>query len=522
MNSDIMKRSFAILLAALTLAACNEKPEESAVPQQVRITPVITRATDVNFENGDAIGLTITRSSGAYASNEKLTYSGTSFTGSLNWYSEGNESSALKAYYPYSETVPATFTVQADQSKGITSSDFMSATKSDVYPTANDVAMVFTHKLTKILVKITNESGSAIEGVKIGGVIPTADINPDTYEATVSASAAETTITCFKVDATTYALIVPSQTAAMTVTVTAGGKDLSQKLVATEMGGGFQYLTEVRVLPQSLQVKISGDITNWNDGGSIGADNNVSFEEFENNFVYDGVSYNIKTMKDGRKWMTDPLRFVPSGKTPSTDPAVPSGIWYPYTPDGVAATDEASISARGFLYDAATAFGVAEVNSENYKTFEGTQGICPKGWYIPTREDFVALLGNSASTYGDVVESGAYWDSEYKGGRIKAMDADGWNWGFYGMINRGDPSKTGTYQKVVTTTSNCSVEEYIGRLSMTFLTGSTANPNISASSGNIQFIGLMSSFTSAYKEGRLSISFQNFLSGYPVRCIKEK
>ena len=191
----------------------------------------------------------------------------------------------------------------------------------------------------------------------------------------------------------------------MTVTVTASGKELSQKLTATEMGSGFQYTTEVRVLPQSLQVKISGDITNWNDGGSIGADGNVSFEEFENNFVYDGVSYNIKTMKDGRKWMTDPLRFVPKGKTPSTNPAEPVGIWYPYPTAGVAATDEASIAARGFLYDAATAFGVAEVNSENYKTFEGTQGICPKGWYIPTREDFVALLGNSASTYGDVVEA---------------------------------------------------------------------------------------------------------------------
>ena len=73
-----MKRSFAILLAALALAACNEKPEEPAVPQQVRITPVITRATDVNFEDGDAIGLTITRAAGAYATNEKLTYSGNS------------------------------------------------------------------------------------------------------------------------------------------------------------------------------------------------------------------------------------------------------------------------------------------------------------------------------------------------------------------------------------------------------------------------------------------------------------
>lgn len=516
-----MKRSYVILLAALALAACNEKPDEPAVPKQVRITPVITRATDVNFEDGDAIGLTITRTSGAYATNEKLTYSGTSFSGSLDWYSEGNETSNLKAYYPYATAIPATFTVQTDQSSGITSSDFMSATKSDVYPTANDVAMVFTHKLTKILIKITNESGGTIEGVKIGGIIPTAVIDADTYDATVSTTAEATTITACKVDDSTYALIVPSQTAAMVVTVTASGKELSQKLVATEMGSGFQYTTQVRVLPQSLQVKVSGDITNWNDGGSIGTDDSVSFEEFENNFVYDGVSYNIKTFKDGRKWMTDPLRFVPKGKTPSTDPAVAAGIWYPYTTAGVAATDEASISSRGFLYDAATAFGVAEVNSENYTSFEGTQGICPKGWYIPTRADFVALVGNSATTYGDVVESGPYWDSEYKGGRIKTMDADGWNWGFNGVINRSNASATGAYLKTVTSASNCSVEEYMNRLSMTFITGSTANPNI-GSNGNIQFIGLMSSFTKNYMEGRLSISFENYLSGYPVRCIKAK
>ena len=517
-----MKRTYAILLAALALAACNEKPEEPAVPQLVRITPVITRATDVNFEDGDAIGLTITRASGAYATNEKLTYSGTSFAGTLNWYSEGNETSSLKAYYPYSGTFPATFTVQTDQSKGITSSDFMSATKSDVYPTANDVAMVFTHKLTKILVKITNESGGTIEGVKMGGIIPTAVIDPDTYEAAVSTTAEATTISAFKVDGTTYALIVPSQTAEMTVTVTSSGKELSQKLVATEMGSGFQYTTEVRVLPQSLQVKLSGDITNWNDGGSIGADNTVSFEEFENNFVYDGVSYSIKTMKDGRKWMTVPLRFVPKGKTPSTNPADPAGIWYPYTTDGVAATDEASISSRGFLYDAATALGVAEVNASNYMSLEGTQGICPKGWYIPTRDDFIALVGNVNTSFGANVETSPYFDDEYKGGRIKTMDADGWNWGFNGMVNRTDPSKTGTYLKTLTNSGNCSVEEYVGRFSMTFLTSSTANPNITSSTGNIQFISLMSTFTSSYKEGKLSVAYSNFLSGYPVRCIKEK
>ena len=226
-------------------------------------------------------------------------------------------------------------------------------------------------------------------------------------------------------------------------------------------------------------------------------------------------------MADGRVWMTDPLRFVPAGKTVSSDPGDANGIWYPFTTAGVAETTEEAVKARGYLYDYATAFGVAEVNSENYKTFEGTQGICPDGWYIPTKADYFGLVGNSNSTFGATVEDSPYWDAEYKGGRIKTMDADGWNWGFYGVVNRASASATGMYTATKTTSSNCSVEEYLDRLSMSFLVGSTANPNITASTGNIQFAGLMSTFTSSYKEGRLTVAWSNYLSGYTIRCIRK-
>ena len=257
------------------------------------------------------------------------------------------------------------------------------------------------------------------------------------------------------------------------------------------------------------------------NGISIQSDYAVVEKEMPITVEYGGVVYNAARMADGRVWMTDPLRFVPAGKTVSSDPGDANGIWYPFTTAGVAETTEEAVKARGYLYDYATAFGVAEVNSENYKTFEGTQGICPDGWYIPTKADYFGLVGNSSSTFGATVEDSPYWDAEYKGGRIKTMDADGWNWGFYGVVNRASASATGKYTATKTTSSNCSVEEYLDRLSMSFLVGSTANPNITASTGNIQFAGLMSTFTNSYKEGRLTVAWSNYLSGYTIRCIRK-
>lgn len=257
------------------------------------------------------------------------------------------------------------------------------------------------------------------------------------------------------------------------------------------------------------------------NGISIQSDYAVVEKEAPITVEYGGVVYNAAKMADGRVWMTEPLRFVPAGKTVSSNPGDGNGIWYPYNTSGVAETTEAAAKERGYLYDYATAFGVEEINAENYQSFEGTQGICPDGWYIPTKEDYFGLVGNSNKTFGAIVEDSPYWDAEYSGGRIKAMDEAGWNWGFYGVVNRTSASATGKYLATKTTTSNCSVEDYVGRLSMSFLMSSTANPAITASTGNIQYAGLMSTFTSTYKEGRLTVAWSNYLSGYTVRCIRK-
>lgn len=307
--------------------------------------------------------------------------------------------------------------------------------------------------------------------------------------------------------------------AVKTLKTRAEGPAASVTSITSSVDGQIVVKAAFSGLEPGASVGLAIVLTDAN-GISIQSDYAVVEKEMPITVEYGGVVYNAAKMADGRVWMTDPLRFVPAGKTVSSNPGDGNGIWYPYTTAGVAETTEAAAKARGYLYDYATAFGVEEVNSENYKTFEGTQGICPDGWYIPTKEDYFGLIGNSNATFGAIKEDSPYWDAEYKGGRIKAMDEDGWNWGFYGVVNRANPSATGKYLATTTSATNCSVEEYVGRFSMSFLMSSTANPNITASTGNIQFAGLMSTFTSSYKEGRLTVAWSNYLSGYTVRCIR--
>ena len=71
-----MKRYITLALAALAFAACQQTVEPQMVPGKVQVEPVITKATEVNFETGDQIGLTITKVNAAekHADNALLTF----------------------------------------------------------------------------------------------------------------------------------------------------------------------------------------------------------------------------------------------------------------------------------------------------------------------------------------------------------------------------------------------------------------------------------------------------------------
>ena len=117
-----MKHYLSISLAVLAIAACQKPVQPEVAPGKVLIEPVITKATEVNFENGDKIGFTMTKVNGAeaYADNAALTFDGTVFSGDLKWYADAYSEADVYAYYPYNANgTPAAYAAVLDQTAGI-------------------------------------------------------------------------------------------------------------------------------------------------------------------------------------------------------------------------------------------------------------------------------------------------------------------------------------------------------------------------------------------------------------------
>ncbi len=534
-----MKKSLTFIFAAALLVSCQQEENEATTPANSRITisPIITRATEVNFETGDKIGVTITQNGDfVYAENKQMTYSNGIFAGDLLWYPEGNDKSQIVAYYPYKESnTPASFTVETDQTSGYGASDFMAAKKSDVLPTTNVISMNFKHMFTKLVINVTKEVEANISSIALKGSIPTATLDLSALTVTADANASATSIVAQAVKANeTYRAIIVPQTVALTLEVaTSDGKTLSQKLTSTTLAQGGQYSVNIRVLPDDIEVKLSGDIENWTDEGEIGADNEISFEEHldQNYFLYDNVKYKTVTLSNGTTWMAEPLIYLPKGYTPSSDPAVDSHIWYPYEIVGGVAkalTSETAIKESGYLYDLEAALGGKKITEENFASFEGKQGICPKGWHIPTRADYFNLVGNSNAAEGETgqqyKEDALFYDKDYQAAKVQSFIDAGFNYPISGVRMSTGYSSTPKYQAVVTNSTNCSKEEWYNKCTTTYYMTSTAHKVTKKDDvvTNIQYFSLMGAFAKSYPEGKVTVGFASILCGQAIRCVKDQ
>ena len=528
-----MKKALILAGAAvLALVACNKTPNTEPEPvdfsqYKLRVEPVITRATETNFESGDKIGLTVVRAGGDFATNVPLTHDGANFAGDLNWYEDGTEACTLKAYYPYDSADPSNFMVQIDQSAGVSSSDFISAVKENVQPSANAVSMTFKHQLSRLEVTLKNNSGKEIEQVVISEVIPKALISPADLTAKPDASAKKAGIIAYKQQEDKYLVIIPAQTVAPVVTVKAGGKELSSQLAEATLEPGKQYSVSVVVKKDEIKVVLAGEIENWNEGGELTGDPAALEEKLEEGYItYAGTKYTVAKMKDGKWWMTQNLAYLPEGYTPATDlTAVTAGVFAPLkiNADQTAAeftTDEAAVAANGYLYQAEVALGlkVGDLQTEEAaKALEGAQGICPKGWHVPTLDDILALVGKSVGA--TTVETAPYYDGT--NGSIVKLNEDGFNMDAFGAISIQDNTKTaGTFMGWAS--------GYPDKLSSGMFCGSTYggityNTKDDPSSGvkNIQFFGFMpmtnKSTEAQYTCNGSKVSYR--IAG-PVRCVR--
>lgn len=544
-----------VLAAVLALSACKKGPDPVVGDNTVRIEPVITRALSLNFNNGNQIGLDVVKADGtAHASNARLTYSDGAFSGDLKWYAEGGQACTLKAYFPYQEAgFPAKFAVQADQSKGTESSDLMVAVKNNVYPSMSSVVMNFKHQFAQVVINVDNSAGATVENVTVKGLKPAADIavaEDGTVSVAVDEASAAADILAEQVvpGQKFCAVVVPQSFDRIDVALNVkGGSAMITSIDAATLKAGFSYNVALTISSDSIDATISGDIEDWQDGGDLGGHEPeppvVVFEEFDDYFMYDGLRYNTVVLA-GRKWMAEPLAFLPYGVKVSDTPGDGSAIYYPYdysetykdtsyTSTGAISSikllgiprplkDAASIKAKGYLYTTAAYLGEA-LTEENFTTLEGARGICPEGWHIPSRADWLTLVGNSlkgtdATKYPAVDDPTAlFYDKDYKGGKVPNANAAGLNLTLTGAMT---VTTSAAYGNLAISEHNSTMTDYFGKVAMTYY--ACSSPSSAWSASTKMFFAVATTFSLAsYPEGRLSIMGNKVDNAVQVRCVKD-
>ena len=375
-----MRKILFMALAVLIAAGCAESEKGTLC---VKIAPAIrTRVTGLHFDTGDRIGLTISKGSAPYAENVPMTYDGTAFTASgLSWYNDLNEKSVLTAYYPYAEGGrPDEFTVSSDQTQGNGPSDLLAAVKTDVTPVSAPVGMIFYHVMSQLTIVVSNSSSAAVTGVSVGGLVPTAEIDYSAPKAAAKSgvAAAEVKACEVKSGATYRAILVPQQ-AALTVTVTTDdGRSHTKTLSSAQLESGRRYDMSVLVTNEEIQISLSGDIGDWEDGGSLdgsgSGDGGDGGDDDSQTLSYGGVTYRTTTVGE-TVWMAENLRYVPD------EALLTKGIWYP---DGN--EDAEYVREHGMLYSFTAALGGAQAVSG-----APVRGICPEGWHVPYIDELQTL-----------------------------------------------------------------------------------------------------------------------------------
>lgn len=371
-----MRKILFMALAVLIAAGCAESEKGTLC---VKIAPAIrTRVTGLHFDTGDRIGLTISKGSAPYAENVPMTYDGTAFTASgLSWYNDLNEKSVLTAYYPYAEGGrPDEFTVSSDQTQGNGPSDLLAAVKTDVTPVSAPVGMIFYHVMSQLTIVVSNSSSAVVTGVSVGGLVPTAEIDYSMPKAAAKSGVAAAEVKACEVKpGATYRVILAPQQAALTVTVTTDdGRSHTKTLSSAQLESGRRYDMSVLVTNEEIQISLSGDIGDWEDGGSLDGSGGGDDGDDSQTLSYGGVTYRTTTVGE-MVWMAENLRYVPD------EALLTKGIWYP---DGN--EDAEYVREHGMLYSFTVALGGAQVVSG-----APVRGICPEGWHVPYIDELQTL-----------------------------------------------------------------------------------------------------------------------------------
>lgn len=242
-----------------------------------------SRATDTKFENRDNIGIYLVEDGkslqlgGNALNNELFTYDGSVWKSSRKVYWNDGKYNVY-AYYPYTKTVndveDFTFAIQEDQSthEGYTKSDFIWTSKAGVSGSVSPVALQFSHRMSKAIIKI--EKSAEYEGdipsdceVYIHSTVGVASIDLATGGVSKNTYAGTMLIKAQKVSATEFqAIIVPQniETRRPLVEVIAGGVSyLMEGKLSFKQGYCSTLIVTLSKNPSQTKIEIGGSIGGW-------------------------------------------------------------------------------------------------------------------------------------------------------------------------------------------------------------------------------------------------------------------
>lgn len=246
--------------------------------------------TDTNFEVNDTIGVYITAADaslqlgGNEMNNEKFIYGGSTWNSTRKMYwNEGLHN--VYAYYPYVRNVndieDFTFTVSLDQNApasagslgGYEASDFLWASAVGVEGSSDPVALKFSHRMSKVLVKLTKSEDyegdlpSDIE-VYIHNTVPVASISLSTGDVSKNIYAGAETIKARKLSSSEYtACLVPQNIETrrpLVEVITSGVSYLMEGKISLKQGYMHTIVIELSKNPDQTKIEIGGGIGGWN------------------------------------------------------------------------------------------------------------------------------------------------------------------------------------------------------------------------------------------------------------------
>lgn len=372
-----MRKILFMALAVLIAAGCAESEKGTLC---VKIAPAIrTRVTGLHFDTGDRIGLTISKGSALYA--ESRNESADADSGHRRTRTVGDHDRQLRHHMVENH---------ADRRRNGRNVGFhgrqqvgrpvaLRLVRGDgefVGSSAFGIGIIGRQYGLFIQVVVPRQPGRRKSRAVVGHR-PTAEIDYSAPKAAAKSgvAAAEVKACEVKPGATYRAILVPQQ-AALTVTVTTDdGRSHTKTLSSAQLESGRRYDMSVLVTNEEIQISLSGDIGDWEDGGSLdGSGGGDGGDDDSQTLSYGGVTYRTTTVGE-TVWMAENLRYVPD------EALLTKGIWYP---DGN--EDAEYVREHGMLYSFTVALGGAQVVSG-----APVRGICPEGWHVPYIDELQTL-----------------------------------------------------------------------------------------------------------------------------------